>query len=112
LVQIRDEALERLLPTNCYRLFSDGGEPDIAQTVVRKRKGRFILYSYDPDFLRELAYRPYQLSFLMVHEWLWDHMSSAEAIRRVVRFFHSKNIEGLSAAEIREVLRRLGAKRI
>ncbi len=103
LMKLDDQRLTSLIPANCKK----GADPMVMQAVIRlyegysgTRPGHFV-YKYDPNLLAQISGQdPLQLSFLFVHEWLWDISPNVERNRRVNRFLHSKEIETLSPAEV------------
>jgi hypothetical protein len=101
LVNLQDQRITRKLPATCLP-----PALGVIQTVIREKPGHSTLYQYDPQILRALP--PLQLSFLAVHEWLWDFTSDVELIRRVNRLLHSPALESLSAAELRASLANIG----
>jgi len=107
LVQLADEELVRHVPANC-RTFTDQGRPQAIQAVIRQQLASKLVYEYDESILRELDSRPLQYSFLMVHEWLWDHFKSAAVIRQVNHFLHSTEIEQLTAIQVQAILKEFG----
>jgi hypothetical protein len=88
-----DQKIPATLPANC----KTDGVPNLTQAFVRTG-ARFTdhgtetnEYRYVPDVLERLAERdPVQLSFLLVHEWLWNVSHDVVRNREIVRFLHSK----------------------
>lgn len=112
LVPLDDQRLTSLLPENCK---DNKANPNIIQAVIRLYEGYsgtvpgHIVYKYDPTFLDKLDKQaPLQLSFLFVHEWLWDVSPNVERNRRVNRFLHSRAAEALSPADMIAELKGMG----
>ncbi len=111
LVKLDDQELVSLLPENC----SENGTFKIIQAVVRQRPGSSgapdstVVYRYFPQVLDQLNRQsPLQLSFVLVHEWLWDVSRNVDRNRRVNRFLHSRDFEQMSASQANAVLRGMG----
>ncbi len=111
LVDIRDEDLVSLLPENCR---GASGQAQIIQAVVRQ-PSRFTgmpnktVFGYQPKVLKEMHERaPLQLSFLLVHEWLWEFSQNVQVNRRVNKFLHSVAFQEMSRDQIISTLREIG----
>jgi hypothetical protein len=111
LIQLDDQRLTSLIPANCV----EGATPQIIQAVIRLYEPYagtnpgHIIYKYDPALLEELDRQaPLQLSFLLVHEWLWDVSLNVERNRRVNRLLHSVEAESLTAADFVAELKGMG----
>ncbi len=90
-IDIKDEEITKLLPSNCYQKKSDGNYPNLRQTVVRTFEPKQIFYRYDEKILNyQKTNNPLQYSFFMVHEWLWDFTSNIKALRRLNWLLHSE----------------------
>jgi len=105
LIDIQDEEIRRKVPQNCG---TSGNGISVIQTVVRNKQPNIIRYEYDSTILAKLHEQPLQFSFLMVHEWLWDHADSPQIIRWANQFLHSKKAETLSAEAFRLSLKNIG----
>jgi hypothetical protein len=111
LVDIKDEDLVSLLPENCR---GPNGQAQIIQAVVRQPSGftgmpNKIVFGYQPKVLKEMHERaPLQLSFLLVHEWLWEFSQNVQVNRRVNRFLHSVEFQEMSRDQILSTLRAMG----
>jgi Leucine-rich repeat (LRR) protein len=100
LVDIKDERVVRKLPHNCYKLKAPD-EINVIQSVIRQRKEDVVIYDYDPDNTKELRENaPLQLSYLLLHEFLWDFTDDVSVVRRANRFIHSNNMEKLTADQL------------
>lgn len=93
LLDLKDEKLATLIPDNCL----DGGRLSVVQAAIRVSpliSGRplgYYLYKYVPEVVEKLQQtNPIQASFLIVHEWLWQHSDSVDRNRRVNYWLHSK----------------------
>ena len=111
-VPIDDEDIQsvHMVPTNC----KEGDKIALIQAAVRLKKDFSgnkdkIFYSYMPDAIETAeTQNPTQVSFILVHEWLWDHSKSVERNRKINRFLHSKEIESMSKTQVRRRLLDLG----
>jgi hypothetical protein len=106
LVDIEDEQLLRRVPPNCVDRTS--GRPQLIQAIIRIDRPSQIQYLYDPKILGELGKNPLQYSFLMVHEWLWDHVDDVEALRKVNYILHSRQGETMEPDEFYRFLKQAG----
>jgi hypothetical protein len=104
-------------PDNCLIVgpdFQGPGEirvPFLYQAIVRTvlldtKDAKLTLYRYAPKILEQLDQM--NISFLLVHEWLWDLAQSPEVVRKVNRFLHSKEFMRLRRDQILLRLRELG----
>jgi len=107
LVDIKDEDIIEKLPLNCYERF-DGSTIRIFQAVIREKRENSTIYNYDPETIKQLENVEHQLSFLLLHEWLWNYTDDVRVIRDVNRFLHSSEIKTLSSFELRKRLKILG----
>lgn len=111
LPDIDDENVGNLNRNICDRGFYAA---QVKQAFIRKviSKGNQELQvqiHYDRHIYAWLTYKnPTQLSFLLVHEWLWDLNSDVAQNRNINYFLHSKNIEKMDAADVTQKLVRLG----
>lgn len=107
LIPFDDQRMVRRLPTNCQQV--DSGQVNVIQSVMRRKRPGTIVFQYDPTIYSELSrHYPLQLSFLLVHEWLWDLTSDVEVVREADRFLHSSNADILSAADFEQSLTNMG----
>ncbi|MGZ3809219.1 MAG: hypothetical protein ACXVCE_14125, partial [Bacteriovorax sp.] len=111
LVDIKDEEIINLVPMNCRQ----DGQVKIVQTIIRLNPAKVgtekykLIYKYVPHLFQDLyTADPLQLSFLLVHEWLWDLSHNVEKNRRLNRVFHSKELETLNREQLRIKLTTLG----
>lgn len=111
LVDIKDENLLHLVPMNCR----NGEKVQIVQAIIRQNflnagvAGDKTIYRFVPRVFNDLQLNaPVQLSFLLVHEWLWDISHNVDRNRRINRFLHSVEFDRLSAAQVRAKLTALG----
>lgn len=112
LVKLDDQRIASVLPSNCR---AANGEFQIMQAVIRlfedfagTNRGHYV-YKYFPEVLKRLEEQsPLQLSFLLVHEWLWDVSHNVDRNRRVNRFLHSREIETMSADQVVGTLKGMG----
>ena len=106
---INDESLLGQLPDNCVAVDALGRRvANISQLVVRNWRQSYTLYYYDRNLVSELRSDPLQFSFLMVHEFLWQYVTNADAIRSVNRFLHSTQIDSMTPVQLEQALRAKG----
>jgi hypothetical protein len=97
------------LPANCR----DGSRVTLAQAIIRQFSGVSgtdrIVYAYVPEILDEMeATHPLQLSYLLVHEWLWSLSGNVERNRRVNRYLHTEEFLNASRSELIDQLEGMG----
>jgi hypothetical protein len=99
------------VPKNCQQ----GNQINTIQTVVRMfpefsgaPKNRIIYHYIKETYNEVLAASPLQLSFLLVHEWLWDLSLHVERNMKINRFLHSDALEKLSREELIQQLKGMG----
>jgi len=97
--EINDEDLPASvqIPVNCR----DGGKIQLVQAVIRQKPeftgSNLIVYKYMPRIFEKMAKeRPLQLSFLLVHEFLWSISDNVDRNRRINWFFHSEEFQKMS----------------
>ncbi|MDD0853996.1 hypothetical protein HBN50_12865 [Halobacteriovorax sp. GB3] len=95
LININDEELMTTLPREC----------SLIQAVVRFTTKRKIFF-YNQEVFEMMEDE--QLSWILVHEWLWDYLHSSSDIRDVNHFLHSLSFEDSSEEEIMSYLNQLG----
>lgn len=105
LPEVADEALGVLLPPECRR---PDGSARLQQLVVHHRDGPRQLYSFDAASMEHLIERPRSVSMIVVHEFLWNHASSARVVRETNAFLHSHEAANMSEDEARLVFISLG----
>jgi hypothetical protein len=109
LADLKDEQLSRQIDANC-KISKDGAlVPNLNQMVRRSyyidANGLKIFYDYDQrTFDDARVANPLQLSYLAVHEWLWDFVREPNANRWVNRLIHSKRVETMSRGDVRTYL--------
>jgi hypothetical protein len=104
LIDVPDEKLISQLPQNC--------RSGVAQAVVRQSAGytrmpSHIVFAYDKYVVGKLSQIPVQLSFLLVHEWLWDFSHEVVTNRMLNRLFHSKDFETMSRDQLLNYFRQV-----
>ena len=58
------------------------------------------VYKFVPDLVDQLkSENPIQLSFLLIHEWLWDFSSHVDRNRRINYWLHSDRLESWTREE-------------
>ena len=102
LLDLPDLQSNYIFPENCKEVY---------QTVVRHKRGDTILYDVDLQYYKELEKRPLQFSFLMLHEFFWDHLDpnnvNDNALLDLNRFIHSNAFESWPSRKIKEYLNTL-----
>ena len=112
LVDILDEELLLVdMPENC----KIDGKPKKFQTVIRQssRVSGFpvwkVQYHFDQSMILKLQQQDaIQLSFLLVHEFLWNFTTHVQANRAVTRYLHSQRVDKHTHEERLETLKSLG----
>lgn len=109
LIDLKDESNVSLIPENCMV----NGKIKISQVVIRQKPkysgSELVIYKYVPELVESLnANSPLQLSFLMVHEWLWEISDNVDRNRRLNRFLHSREFSNQTPDEARESLKNIG----
>lgn len=110
LIDVKDEQIIRTLPENCIKadFDSEKGNVILIQAVVRNKQSEIIRYEFDAKVLMELKKDPIQYSYLMVHEWLWDHIADPQVIRWANQFIHSVQADNLSPEIFKKSLNNIG----
>ncbi len=110
LYELDDEAYQNI-PYQCRK----NDKIEIEQAIVRSNTGSSrtksdqIIFEFDSNIISEMKVNsPQQLSFLLVHEWLWNYTSSFEQNRKVDFLLHSYSLDELSSADANIVLQTLG----
>jgi hypothetical protein len=97
------------IPAKCRNLH---GSIRILQAVVRNTtsdpEDSKIFFHYDPQIYTGLA--GLQLSFLVVHEWLWNFTDDITVNRKVDYLLHSSWLENVSSNEAMKELEKLGIR--
>jgi len=100
-----------VLPYSCQNSL---GTVDIVQAVVRtvEKKSNAeisIHFFYDGDQLFQLSHEaPLQMSFLVVHEWIWDLTSDPQKNRRFDYLLHSTYADQLTTQQLQNELHNIG----
>lgn len=90
------------------------GATEIVQAIIRTRhkdsRGKTVVYfDYDPRDLDSLeGTSALQLSFLIVHEWIWNLTNDPQKNRRLDYFLHSSYFDSMAPGQVSAELRRLG----
>ena len=87
LIQLNDQNLISLVPENCR---SKDNATNIYQAIVREQRPNQTVYNYDVELLNELKKQPLQLSYLLLHEWLWDFTDNVSIIRDANEILHTR----------------------
>ncbi|GEM_PF-6975020 len=93
LIDIKDEQLVSELPQGC----------ELNQVVVRLKTQRKVFF-FNQRLMKSLSQNKDELSWLLIHEWLWDYLSNASDVRDVNHFFHSQYFINASDIEIMSYL--------
>ncbi len=106
------KSLVSKLPLACQ---NEKGETELIPAVVFQddfftgRPPGNLVYKYVPKVLNELEINDaLQLSYLYIHEWLWDISNNEDRNRRINQLLHSERIDGMSDGEIRKQLSGMG----
>lgn len=91
------------VPEDIPRLPYDCKNAEILQAAVRHvvtHKGasfKQVRIDYDEEIFFSLQWgNPIHLSFILVHEWLWDHVKTIEQNRRLNYLLHSTLLDELT----------------
>lgn len=109
LPDLDDEVVTESLPDECYDPATR--KPRIFQAVIRQRgRGHQFIYSYSTIATSSFALAPgqTQMSFLNVHEWLWDYTKDVKKVRRMNFLLHSTWLQNVSAEEFNRTWREIG----
>lgn len=113
LLAIKDEELDLLgaLDKNCYTDVAHG-IVNLNQVVVRQNRPgvRGFIYNYDRRMLDAITGLPWQLSYLIVHEWLWNFVDRASSVREINAFLHSESAAKMDENALRYALANMGFK--
>jgi hypothetical protein len=110
ILRLDDQTISTLVPKNCQV----DGETQGIPIVVRQNESfsgtqGHIVYKFIPEVVKSLNQTGgLQLSFLLVHEWLWDISSNLERNRRINRFLHSPQFESMSPKQVEDSLKAMG----
>ncbi|MGI4991616.1 hypothetical protein ACRXCV_03255 [Halobacteriovorax sp. GFR7] len=91
LINIEDEELMSKLPADC----------SLVQAVVRFKTARKIFF-FNKEVFSNISEE--QLSWILVHEWLWDYLKSSSDIRDVNHFLHSYEFIDANESEMMSFL--------
>lgn len=110
LINLDDQNFSVSLPENCKSEGVIKGIPAvIRQDKLYSGTSQHVIYKYVEEVVSQLKQTsPVQLSFLIVHEWLWDISSNVDRNRRVNRLLHSERIESMSSEDIVKELNAYG----
>ena len=105
LVDVHDERMSRLLPSNCQT----NGVPNIIQAIIRKKRADMgmIVFEYDPKIDSQLQSKPLQQSFLYMHEFLRNYISDSDQLRWLNWFLHSQQMEKMNDADFQKSINKL-----
>lgn len=113
---IHDEEIgsAHTIPPQCRESGKKDAPILLVQAIIRLRE-RFSeteakrVYAYMDELIHEVKQKdPLQISFLLIHEWLWDHSKNVERNRRINRLLHSPSFHKLNTNEIKSILQSLG----
>jgi hypothetical protein len=92
---IHDEIVR--LPYSCTNYES----AEIQQAIIRQVTKNNIIFKYDEGIYLELERQaPLQLSFLVVHEWLWNFMDNVKDSRMINYFLHSNMLMNMPSEKV------------
>jgi hypothetical protein len=113
LKEINDEdlPLSIQIPVNCR----DNGKLQLVQAVIRQNPtftgSKLVVFKYMPKIFEKMASEsPLQLSFLLVHEFLWSITDNVDRNRRINWFLHSPDFHNLSRIDVIDRLLGMGLK--
>jgi hypothetical protein len=86
------------LPKNCS---------EVTQ-AVKRTVHEIIQYAFHVHTFSELERDPAQLSFMYVHEWLWDFIDNLETIFKINKYLHSQLIDIHDEGAIQKNLKNRG----
>lgn len=111
LVDLKDENLVTQLPKNCRV----GDQTEIVQAVIRMNSTVVglppdkFLFRFVPEVTEQLqSSNPVQLSFLIVHEWLWNFSDNVDRNRRINYWLHSTQVDKWTREELLKNLSAIG----
>ncbi len=100
-LRVYDEQIK--LPISCN---NGKGGIEILQAIVRlsnaesKTTEDKIIFEFDLEIFESLLHHDqFQLSFLIIHEWLWNFAPSIENNRKMNMFLHSEAFDKMTALE-------------
>ena len=111
LIKIDDQNIVALAPDNCQVNHTLELIPAVVHQNDRisGRPPGMQLYAFVPSVLNQLEQTsPLQLSFLYVHEWLWNHSDNVGRNRRISRFLHSVMADTMSDRTVADQLTGMG----
>ena len=111
-IDIKDENLFTKFPPNCKAETAE-------QAVIRHVEYRYtkevsedqisgVQYFYNESIINQLSKHNDELSWALVHEWLWDHLNNALKIRLINEYFHSEKFFQASEDQIYDTLNNFG----
>jgi hypothetical protein len=114
LVTVHDQDIQSAerVPDNCR----NGLDIPLLQAVIRQDpviigSQTVVVHKYVKDKILEVAKaNPIQISFLLVHEWLWNLSDNVHRNRMIDHFFHSMDFETMSPDDVERYLVSLGLK--
>jgi len=65
-----------------------------------------VIFEFDPDVVSHIG--AFQLSYLVVHEWLWNLVGTAQQNRELNYYIHSKLFDTESAASVQTYFKKNG----
>ncbi|MBC7464556.1 MAG: hypothetical protein H7256_01065 [Bdellovibrio sp.] len=90
------------------------GTSEIVQAVVRtvslnSKQETLVNFDYDPKVVDDLEKNStVQMSFLVVHEWIWNMTNDPDKNRKLDFLLHSPLMESMTAAQIQQELVKFG----
>jgi len=100
LLNIQDENIQKLIPTNCLKSQGETKSLELHQTVIRDSISSNLIYYFDPILIDLQNINPQQFSFFILHEWLWDFTRNTQLLRKINWLLHSKELLNLSRQKI------------
>ncbi|MGE0634723.1 MAG: hypothetical protein AB7O96_20085 [Pseudobdellovibrionaceae bacterium] len=101
--------LDELLPSNCKE------KHQAFYYFPPEKNFTQIYYKYDPDLIPKVRQQPggdLQVSYLLIHEWLWNHFDSTDILysARFNRLLHSKKLLTLNEQDYKLLKAELARK--
>jgi hypothetical protein len=105
-----DPAATVQLPKNCR---NENGDLQIIQAVIREHRefsgSPKTVFKYASTIIDTMkTEKPLQLSYLLVHEWLWSLSDNIDRNRRLTHFLHTEEFFKMTRAEIIQNLQSMG----
>jgi hypothetical protein len=104
------EQLVSALPDSCLHDVGGKKSVQLRQLVAREKetgRNRTTFY-FDSEAMELIKDRPDQLSFLIIHEWLWSHAGHANTVRELNWYFHAYEWKTMDTVDFLNALASMG----